>query len=102
MGSVFAFNETGYIKDDEKIDAAEILASVREGTKAANVELKSRGWDTQTVVGWRAEPKYDPQIKSLAWAITYRHDKTGEDFLNYNTRLLGRKGVIDHASVMSW
>lgn len=91
----FAFTETGYINDDEKIDAAEILDSVREGTKAANVELKSRGWDTQSVVGWSAEPKYDPQIKSLAWAIAFRNEKTGENFLNYNTRLLGRKGVIE-------
>lgn len=91
----FAFTETGYIKDDEKIDAAEILDSVREGTKSANVELKSRGWDTQSVVGWSAEPKYDPQIKSLAWAITFRNERTGQNFLNYNTRLLGRKGVIE-------
>src|SRR3546814_16754116 len=42
----FSFNETGYVKDDEKLDPDDILSSIREGTEAPNIERERRGWDS--------------------------------------------------------
>ena len=44
-------------------------------------------------MGWEQEPKYDPATHNLAWAI--RATSEGRAILNYNTRLLGRKGVME-------
>jgi uncharacterized membrane-anchored protein len=91
----FSFNDVGYIKDENDIDADKILASVREGTAQGNTERQSRGWHTLKVLGWSFEPKYDSQIKSLAWAILAEDEKSHAKIVNYNTRLLGRRGVME-------
>jgi uncharacterized membrane-anchored protein len=93
--AMFSYEDTGYVKDNDDLDADAILSSVREGTEAANKERKERGWGEVHVVGWSFKPKYDPQIKSLAWAIRAKSSETGHDIVNYNTRLLGRLGVMD-------
>lgn len=89
--AILDFDPVGYVKDDEKLDKDAILKSVKEGTEAANEERRKRGWATMQIVGWRFEPRYDPDTKRLEWAITARSDH-GES-INFNTRILGRKGV---------
>src|SRR3546814_12814827 len=63
----FSFNETGYVKDDEKLDPDDILSSIREGTEASNIERERRGWDTMKILGWRFKPQYDEQIGRASW-----------------------------------
>lgn len=91
---VFEFNETGYIKDDEKssLDADAMLKSIRSGTERSNEERRSRGWSTINVVGWYQAPKYNDRTNNLEWATRLESD--GKPLLNYNTRLLGRRGVM--------
>ena len=89
--ALFEFGDVGYVKDDEKIDAAAILKSVQQGTEASNEERRKRGWAEMHVTGWKFEPRYDTQTKRLEWAIIGQSD--GEESINFNTRLLGRKGV---------
>ncbi|MET0255071.1 MAG: DUF2167 domain-containing protein, partial [Luteibacter sp.] len=62
----FNYDDVGYVKDDEKLDADDILKNVREGTEESNKERRSRGWDTLTLIGWKNPPKYDNEFKSLA------------------------------------
>jgi uncharacterized membrane-anchored protein len=95
--AVLEFEETGYVKDDEKIDPDALLESVRKGTEAGNVERKSRGWAPLTIVGWRFPPRYDQQNKRLEWAIEAQSE--GKSVVNYNTRILGRHGVTSAAVV---
>ena len=68
---IFEFDELGFVKDDEKIDAGEILASIRSGTEASNEERRKRGWNELHVVGWKFEPRYDtappPDRVRLLW-----------------------------------
>jgi len=45
--SIFDFEDTGYIKDDEKIDADAVLQSLKEGTTRNNEERKRRGFPQQ-------------------------------------------------------
>lgn len=91
----FTFNEVGYVKDDEKLDPDDILSSIREGTEASNLEREKRGWDTMKILGWSFKPQYDEQINALEWAILAQMDHGGGQLINYNTRLLGRRGVME-------
>jgi uncharacterized membrane-anchored protein len=91
----FDFSDTGYVRDNEKLDPDDILSSLREGTEAGNVERKKRGWDTMNILGWSFQPQYDKKIKALEWAILAQMEKSGSKVVNYNTRLLGRHGVME-------
>jgi uncharacterized membrane-anchored protein len=92
--ATFRFSDEGYVKDDEKdkLNADKLLKSIKAGTEAANKERKSRGWPTIHVVGWEQPPAYDPETHNLGWAI--RAESEGEPVVNFNTRLLGRKGIM--------
>ncbi len=93
--AVFEFDDTGYVKDDEKgsLDADAILSSLKEGNDAANEERKSRGWTTIDIVGWQIKPHYDEATHNLEWA-TKAKGSDGSTSINVNTRILGRKGVM--------
>lgn len=90
----FSYDDVGYIKDDEKIDPDAILESIRTSTEAANKERRARGWSEMKVLGWSAKPEYDTQLKSLAWSILGEDQSNHHKIVNYNTRLLGRHGVM--------
>lgn len=91
----FRFNDIGYVKDDEKLDADDLIASIREGTEQGNEERRDRGWETLRIVGWSFEPQYDKQLNALEWAVLAETEGSKSQVVNYNTRLLGRKGVME-------
>jgi uncharacterized membrane-anchored protein len=92
---IFDFDSVGYIKDDEKdkLDASEILGSIKKGNDHANEERKQRGWAPLEIVGWHTPPRYEQVSNNLTWAI--RANSEGDDVVNYSTRLLGRRGVMN-------
>src|SRR5262249_17362787 len=94
---VLEFKDTGYVKDDEKIDPDGLLESLRKGTEASNEERKSRGWAPLTIVGWRFPPRYDQQNRRLEGAID--GEPQGTRVVNDNTRILGSHGVTSVAVV---
>ncbi len=91
---VFEFNNSGYVKDDEggKLDADAILTSLKEGNKIGNTERLKRGWSSIEIVGWQEKPNYDPKTHNLQWCTNATSD--GRQIVNYNTRILGRSGVM--------
>jgi uncharacterized membrane-anchored protein len=93
--AVFEFDSVGYVKDDEKssLDANAMLESIRAGTEASNRERQRRGWPPMTVIGWEQQPRYDETTHNLEWAIKAQSE--GLPVVNYNTRLLGRNGVME-------
>jgi len=92
--AVFEWSDVGYVKDDEKdeLDGDDLLRSIREGNEAGNQERQRRGWPTLQIVGWEVAPQYNEQTHNLEWAI--KGESEGHYFINYNVRLLGRKGVM--------
>ena len=92
---IFEEREVGYVRDDDKddIDADAILESIREGTEEANKVRAERGISGIHVVGWQTSPRYDEATNNLTWAILGRDDD-GSDVVNFNVRLLGRKGYV--------
>ena len=91
----FEFSDVGYVKDDEKdkLDPDKLLESIKRGTAQANKERERAGNPPLEVVGWEVKPAYDARTHNLEWAI--RATSGGQPLLNYNTRLLGRKGVME-------
>lgn len=91
---VFHFSDVGYVKDDDKdqLNADKLLDTIKKGTAAANKVREKAGNPPIEVVGWDVPPKYDETTHNLEWAV--RGQCEGRQILNYNTRLLGRKGVI--------
>lgn len=91
--TLFGFENIGYVKDTTQINADDVLATVKKGTEAENQERQKRGWPTMTVLGWRYPPRYNQTEKRLEWAID-GEDSNNEEVINYNTRILGRSGVM--------
>lgn len=99
--AVFQFNPTGYVKDDETIDPDPILQSVIKGTEESNKVRKEKGWSTMSITGWRFKPQYDKNNHLLEWAFEAKNDEDNSPVINYNTRLLGRTGVMEVILVAS-
>jgi len=97
---VFRFSDVGYVKDDDKdkLDGDKLLKSIREGTEAANKYREKMGAAPLHITGWEIPPRYNEQSHNLEWAI--RGESEGSPVINYNTRLLGRKGVMEVKLVM--
>lgn len=94
--AVFEFDECGYVKDDEKdaLDADKIMEQMIKGQKEANKQLVKLGRPTLEVTGWHTRPFYNTETKNLEWAIRLRNEGGGET-INYKTKILGRRGVMD-------
>src|SRR6266481_44834 len=92
---IFEFNDSGYVKDDDKdkLDADKLLASFKRGTAESNKDRVRAGNPPLEIVGWEVPPRYDATTHNLEWALRATSD--GQPILNYNTRLLGRKGVME-------
>lgn len=91
--SVFSFNPSGYVKDDEKIDPDELLKTLKESDGPSNEERKRLGMHLLYTDGWQVPPHYDVQTKRLEWGMRLRQ-QDGQMIVNYTSRLLGRSGVM--------
>jgi uncharacterized membrane-anchored protein len=98
---LFEFDPIGYVKDGDQNDLNDktittILDSIRKGTEGANQERQRRGWPVLNIVGWERQPFYDPASHNLIWGIRGSSVEDGKPSIsiNYNTRILGRKGVL--------
>lgn len=92
---VYEFSEVGFIKDDEKnsLDADALLKSIQKSTVEGNKIRKKRGFPSMLNIAWLDKPHYDEATHNLEWAIQGEDDK-GDKFVNHNTRMLGRKGMM--------
>jgi uncharacterized membrane-anchored protein len=90
---VFEYDPMGYVKDDEAktIDAKKLLQQIKEGTAEGNKHRAEQGIGPIEIIGWQEEPHYDEQTHNLVWSIIAKDSKS--QFVNYNTKVLGRYGV---------
>ncbi|KAF1026755.1 MAG: hypothetical protein GAK29_01068 [Acinetobacter bereziniae] len=91
--ATFDFDPSGYVKDDEKIDADALLKELKSYDEAANDERVRLGLEKLYTDSWAVAPKYDPVSKHLEWALKVRSANNTET-INYTVRLLGRTGVM--------
>ena len=90
------YEEEGYVKDDdaEKINYDELLTQMQKDVRDSNDERRKKGYPTVELVGWAAPPRYDRPNHKLYWAKNLKFADASENTLNYNIRVLGRRGVL--------
>jgi uncharacterized membrane-anchored protein len=96
-GVTIDYSEEGYVsdKDADKLDYNELLSQMQDEAKAANKERKRQGYEQIELVGWAAKPYYDKDAHKLHWAKELKFGTQDVNTLNYNIRVLGRKGFLE-------
>lgn len=101
---VITYDGMGYVKDDDadKINYDDMLKEMQESEKAENDERAKQGYEPIHFAGWAQKPFYDKTNKVLHWAKELKFgEATDGNTLNYEVRLLGRKGVLSLNAVAS-
>jgi uncharacterized membrane-anchored protein len=95
-GVVIEFDDSGYVsdKDASKINYDDLLKDMRESQVQENAERKKQGYEAIDLVGWARAPRYDAASHKLYWAKDLLFEGMSDHTLNYNMRILGRKGVL--------
>lgn len=93
---VITYDEDGYVKDDDaaKIDYTKMLKEMQEGTRESSTQRVKEGYGAVELVGWAKPPRYDAATHKLYWAKELKFGTDKENTLNYNIRMLGRRGVL--------
>lgn len=91
-----SYDEIGYVKDDdaEDIDYDDLLKEQQKEFKEANPERIKEGYQPIEFIGWASSPYYDKDKKILHWAKELKFGQDSLNTLNYNLRVLGRKGMF--------
>jgi len=95
-GVVISYQEDGYVEDDDaaRINYDDLLKQMKEGEAEENEERKKQGYDSMVLVGWAAPPRYDQASHKLYWAKEFQVGDYQTHTLNYDIRVLGRRGVL--------
>ena len=95
-GVVITYEEDGHVSDEDAdgIDYDGMLADLRSAIEDENEAREHAGYEPLQLVGWAAKPRYDKAAKKLYWAKELKFGDTHTNTLNYNIRILGRKGVL--------
>ena len=90
------YDEIGYVKDDDAddVDYDDLLTKMKDETVEENKARVKEGYESISIVGWAAKPFYDEDRKILHWAKEIKFGNNQMNTLNYNVRILGRKGVL--------
>jgi uncharacterized membrane-anchored protein len=94
---VITYENEGYVKDDDanKIDYPKLLKQMEKDTSSGNAERKEKGFPAIQLVGWAEPPRYDRPTHKLYWAKDLKFEGETDNTLNYNIRVLGRRGVLN-------
>lgn len=95
-GAVITWEPMGYVTDDDArtADYGKILADLQSGEDEVNEQRRQGGYPAQHLVGWAQPPSYDAATHSVVWAQNLAVAGQDVNSLNYDVRLLGRKGVL--------
>jgi len=91
-----SYDEMGYVKDDDAADINydDLLKEQQEEFKQINPERIKAGYQPIEFIGWASHPFYDKDKKILHWAKELKFGEDSLHTLNYNLRVLGRKGIF--------
>lgn len=98
---VISYQGDGFVKDDDAgdIDYDDLLKTMKEDVQAENEERKKGGYPEVQLIGWASNPYYDNTLKVLHWAKELKFGKDEANTLNYDLRVLGRKGMYNISAV---
>ncbi len=95
------YSEEGYIEDDDAkdLDYDDLLDEMQEDILAQNPSREAQGYEAMELVGWASPPFYDSQNKKLHWAKELKFDGYDVNTLNYDIRVLGRRGYLNLTAI---
>jgi uncharacterized membrane-anchored protein len=90
------YEENGHVKDNDAKDLKynELLKQMQQQVIDNNPERIKQGGRAIELIGWAEPPYYDAGTHKLYWAKKLKDAGDSIEFLNYNIRILGRKGVL--------
>lgn len=90
------YEEDGHVSDEDadKINYDELLTDMKKDVSESSKERVKQGYEAIELVGWASKPYYEPISHKLHWAKELKFGNSAEHTLNYNIRVLGRKGVL--------
>ena len=93
---IVTYDAMGYVKDDDAddIDYDDMLEQLKTDQVEENKLREQMGYDPIEMIGWASQPYYDKDKKVLHWAKELKFGDNESHTLNYNVRVLGRKGVL--------
>ncbi|TNJ42428.1 DUF2167 domain-containing protein [Tamlana fucoidanivorans] len=91
------YAEEGYIDDEdaEDLDYDDLLEEMQADIISANPQRIEQGYPTMELIRWASAPYYDQENKKLHWAKELKFEDAEVNTLNYNIRVLGRKGYLN-------
>lgn len=100
---LITYEQEGYVsdKDADAINYTDLLKKMQENARNANAEREKQGYDPIEIVGWAAAPRYDKEAKKLYWAKELKFGDAERNTLNYDIRILGRRGVLVLSAISS-
>lgn len=95
-GAVITFAESGWVsdKDAATTDYDKLLQELRQGESENNAERQKAGYPAVNLVGWAERPTYDDKTHVAIWARELAFNDGPKHTLNYDIRVLGRRGVL--------
>jgi len=93
---VYTYEEDGHIDDGDAADYDydELLEEMKKQTAEGSIERVRMGYQSIELIGWAKSPYYDKASHKLHWAKEIKFGDDETNTLNYNIRMLGRKGVL--------
>jgi uncharacterized membrane-anchored protein len=93
---IITFDADGYVKDNDadKINYDDMLKDLQNGETEENKEREKNGYIPIHMIGWAQSPYYDKTNRVLHWAKELRFGSDSINTLNYEVRVLGRKGIL--------
>lgn len=100
-GIIVSIDESGYVSDDEaaELDFSSMLAEMQSDEKETNKARSEAGFESVNIVGWAEPPHYDSAQKKLYWAKELKFGDSSGTTLNYDVRILGRRGYLQLQAV---
>lgn len=100
---VVEYRDDGYVSDEDAkdMDYAELLEDMQGAVREANEERREAGYGSVELVDWAEPPHYDASSHKLYWAKRLAFEGSDEHTLNYDIRVLGRRGVLVLSAVGS-
>jgi len=93
---VITYDEDGFVKDDDAatVNYDDLLGKMQRALRGENDARRRQGYPAIELVGWAEPPRYDSAAHKLYWAKDLRFGTEAVHTLNYNIRVLGRRGVL--------
>jgi len=90
--AILEFDPAGYVSDKDKVDPDALFKQIKSSEDEDNKERNSQGQTGLHLDRWLTPPHYDGASHNLEWG-TVMHTDSGEQLINYTSRILGRDGV---------